>query len=202
MSSSTHSNNQHGLKGKDLKKAVELLSQQIWCWGRDIERPEGNWLLEIGFNRLESPADRESCASVYTLELPHGQGVILRGFGVFFGDDGLGGIFMPRYVFRPKFTTEAVLECPPWADEDLPKLRHPTEQQIEAWTSLTLDLINWIKDYETAIVKRLGIEYRESTLLNWNNGKRKCIQAQEMASSWQDISNLITSNEDHGLSQR
>ena len=38
-----------------IDHAVGLLSQQIWCWGRDILRSEGNWLLHQGFTRLEPP---------------------------------------------------------------------------------------------------------------------------------------------------
>ena len=38
-----------------IKHAEALLSQQIWCWGCDIMRPNGNWLIEIGFKRIEPP---------------------------------------------------------------------------------------------------------------------------------------------------
>ena len=31
---------------EEISQAVTLFSQQIWCWGRDIERSEGNWLME------------------------------------------------------------------------------------------------------------------------------------------------------------
>lgn len=41
-----------------VKRAISLLSQQAWCWGRDVIRPEGNWLVEIGFDRVEPPADQ------------------------------------------------------------------------------------------------------------------------------------------------
>ena len=43
---------------KIIEDAINLLSQHIWCWGKDIEKSEGNWLLEIGFSRLELPNDR------------------------------------------------------------------------------------------------------------------------------------------------
>ena len=28
---------------KKRSDSVDLFSQQIWCWGRDILRTEGNW---------------------------------------------------------------------------------------------------------------------------------------------------------------
>ena len=27
------------------------MEQQLWCWGRDVERPEGNLLMAYGFER-------------------------------------------------------------------------------------------------------------------------------------------------------
>ena len=46
------------VKAVSVSRAIDLLCQQIWCWGRDIERPEGNWLLERNFERLEPPLER------------------------------------------------------------------------------------------------------------------------------------------------
>lgn len=179
-----------------LQHAVGLLSQQAWCWGRDILRPEGNWLLEIGFDRIQPPADRKDCSSVYTLDLPRGRCVVLRGFGAFYGDRQRGGVFLPRYEFRPRYTTHATLECPPWSDADLPKLSAPTNSQRTACTSLTLDLIDWIRSYEVTISERLGIEYRRSTLIKWDDGKRRFTPAEELASAWRALSFRVADNFD------
>ena len=174
-----------------IKHAVGLLSQQVWCWGRDILRADGNWLIEIGFNRIAPPADHEGCSSIYSLELSHGRCIVLRGFGVFYGDLHHGGIFLPRYEFRPKYTTQATLECLPWSEADLPKLHTPSESQQTSCLTLTSDLIEWIQAYELNIVKVLVIEYRRSILREWNNGKRPIIPAEEMAHAWQQISVAI-----------
>ncbi len=179
------------LNGKALKNAVDLFSQQLWCWGRDILRPEGNWLLEVGFQRTKVPEDRENCVSMYSRELPGGQRVVLRGFGVFYGDDALGSIFLARYAFQPEYTTLPKLECPPWSTDDLPKMGKPSESQQEACGILTQALINWIHQYEVTIVDRLGIEYRRSTLETWNNGKRPFIEAEDMTTAWSELSQLI-----------
>jgi len=176
------------------KEAVSLLSQQIWCWGQDVLRPAGNWLMELGFQRIEAPADRESCSSVYLLELPQRRRVVLRGFGVFYGDDSLGGVFLPRFEFGPRYSPQATLECPPWSAGDLPKLSAPNDAQRNACTSLTLDLIDWIRSYEVSIVKRLGIDYRQSTLLSWNSRKRSATPADEMASSWRLLGAAVAEN--------
>ena len=176
------------------KQAVNLLNQQIWCWGRDILRPEGNWLLEIGFERIAVPVDRENCSSVYTLQLPQRRRVMLRGFGVFYGDDSFGGIFLPRFEFGPRYTTHATLESPPWSVLDLPKLSAPNDSQRNACASMTSNLIDWIRSYEVTIVERLGVDYRCSTLLQWDNGERSFIPAEQMASAWRELSFQIAAN--------
>lgn len=76
--------NQRQYDARELRtQVVNLFSQQIWCWGQDVLCSEGNWLLELGFERIQPPKNRESCSSVYVLELPRDRRVILRGFGVF-----------------------------------------------------------------------------------------------------------------------
>lgn len=174
--------------GNPIAHAVGLLNQQTWCWGRDVLRPEGNWLLEVGFDRIEPPADRQNCSSVYTLELPRQRCVVLRGFGVFYGDGRRGGVFLPRYEFAPKYTTVSTLECPPWSNEDLPNLSPPTELQRNACASLVLDLIDWIRSYEVSVVERLGIEHRRQSLVTWDNGKRPFVPAERIASAWRELS--------------
>ena len=181
-------------EGQVLKQAVTLLSQQVWCWGRDILRPEGNWLLQIGFDRIEPPADRKECSSIYALAMPHKRCVVLRGFGVFYGDGQRGGVFLPRYEFQPRYTTQATLVCPPWSHEDLPKMNAPTEGQKDTCARLTLDLIDWIQRYEVNIVEQLGIEYRRSTLLEWDNGTRPFVPAENVLSAWRELSFQVASN--------
>ena len=185
---------QERVKGKLLAQAVRLLSQQVWCWGRDIVRPEGNWLVELGFDRIAPPAHRKNCASVYSLAMPHRRCVVLRGFGVFYGDGQLGGVFLPRSKFQPRYTKQATLDSPPWSLEDLPMLGTPTESQQPPCARLTLDLIDWIRDYEENIVEQLGIAYRRATLLDWHNGKRPFVPAENFASAWRDLSLRVASN--------
>ena len=85
-----------------ISRAVRLLSQQVWFGWRDIERFEGNWLREIGFERIEPTFRCEDCDSIYNLELQNGKHVILRAFGVLYGTDQKEGIYLPRYDFLPK----------------------------------------------------------------------------------------------------
>lgn len=196
MSVASHSTEQQRIDPEPIQQAVGLLSQQCWCWGRDVLRPAGNWLLEIGFERIEPPADREDCSSVYSLQLPDDRRVVLRGFGVFYGDAQRGGIFLPRYEFEPKYTTQMELECPPWSGDDLPELRVPAKSQRGVCAALVLELLDWIRHYEVDVVERLGIEYRRATLVKWNNGKRHFTPAESVASAWRKLSIQVAANFD------
>ena len=179
-----------------IDHAIGLLSQQVWCWGRDILRPEGNWLLEVGFERIEPPLEREDSSSVYVLHLSRGRCVVLRAFGVFYGDRDLGGIFLPRFKFRPGYTKLSSLDSPPWSDEDLPDFFAPNEQQRNHCAMLTLDLIDWIRGYEANIAEHLGIEYRRLTLMKWKNAERLFTPAEELASAWRELSFRVAANFD------
>ncbi|MEM7625735.1 MAG: hypothetical protein AAF333_08905 [Planctomycetota bacterium] len=176
------------------KHATALLNQQIWCWGRDIVRPESNWLLEVGFKRIEPPADRTNCPSIYKLEPATGRCVLLRGFGVFYGDVAHGGISLPRYNFLPRYTKHSELDPPPWTKADLPKMKRVGKPWLQACTSLVLGLLDWIRRYEIHILEQLGAEYRRSTIFSWDNGKRSVVPAENMASAWHELSLHVASN--------
>ena len=182
--------------GEQIRDAVALLSQQLWCWGQDVLRAEGNWLLEVGFTRRSPPEEREECSSVYTLQLPGRRSVILRGFGVLFCDDGRGAVFLPRYEFRPRYTVHAALLKPPWSSEDLPALHPPVPTERSDCASLTLELIEWIRTYEVRVVESLGIDYRRETLVKWDNGKNLITPAEKFASAWLDLSFKVSANFD------
>ena len=196
MSEKNPENDQRRNEITSIDHAVGLLSQQAWCWGRDVLRPEGNWLLEVGFDRIEPPNDRNECSSVYSLELPDERCVVLRGFGVFYLDLRRGGVFLPRYEFEPKYTTDVVLERQPWSGEDLPDLSSPTNTQRNDCAALVLELIDWIASYETNVVECLGIEYRRATLAKWDSGERPFTPAEKLAASWRELSVQITTNFD------
>ncbi|WP_246112623.1 hypothetical protein [Allorhodopirellula solitaria] len=174
--------------------AASLLSQQIWCWGQDITRTAGNWLIEIGFNRDRPPEERKNCPSVYTLQLDRRTRVVLRGFGIYYGDDRHGGIFLERYGFAPTYTTDSRLVCPPWSNQDLPTLEAPAPNERTDCLMLMLGLFEWIRNYEFDIVDCLGLAYREEVIMRWADGRRVVTPAQQMAVSWRKLSLSLSAN--------
>ena len=73
-----HPASQNGSEDDDfITHAISLLSQQIWAWGQDVRRKQGNLLIEFGFERVKPPADVEIEDSVYTLRLTKNRTIIL-----------------------------------------------------------------------------------------------------------------------------
>lgn len=180
--------------GRSFRSFAEhLLSQQIWCWGQDIMRPDGNWLLEQGFQRERPPVDRKKCSSVYTLRLSEDRCVILRGFGVFWGDKRFGGVFLRRFEFQPLYSAASSLECPPWSEEDMPEFSASANLSDLAGQTLLLDLIDWIRSYEEQAIEQLGIEYRQAVLNKWDNGRRPIVPAADVIAAWEHVSDSLSS---------
>tara|TARA_B100000401_G_scaffold73359_1_gene45138 strand:- start:99 stop:704 length:606 start_codon:yes stop_codon:yes gene_type:complete len=177
-----------------ISRASRLLSQQVWCWGRDIERSEGNWLMEIGFDRIEPEFKCDHCDSIYTLELPNGKRVMLRAFGVFYGNNQKEGIYLPRYDFLPKYSRRLNIKNPPWEKKDLPKLNFPNNSEITNCVTLVSELVNWIRTYEENVVNVLGLDYRKSTLLEWIKIRGLIIPAEDMVSEWKFLESQISEN--------
>tara|TARA_B100001564_G_scaffold122492_1_gene102194 strand:+ start:227 stop:838 length:612 start_codon:yes stop_codon:yes gene_type:complete len=163
---------------------VDLFSQQIWCWGRDILREEGNWLIQQGFDGINAPAEKAGCKNIYTLSLSKSQSVILRGFGVLFTDHNYGTIFLPRYDFRPKYNRNTELEILPWEFGDLSEFKFPADLEIDYCSSMLIQLIDWIIEYEKELQDKLGTGYRASTLREWDNGERVVIAAKDIIGEW------------------
>ena len=177
-----------------ISRAVRLLSQQVWCWGRDIERFEGNWLTEIGFERIEPTFRCEDCDSIYNLELQNGKHVILRAFGVLYGADQKEGIYLPRYDFLPKYSSQLNIKNLPWEKKDLPELNFPNDSEVSNCVYLVSELLNWIRTYEENVANLLGIDYRKSTLLEWIKIRESTIPAESMVSEWEFLETQISEN--------
>lgn len=187
MSGSAPSRPQLGNGQAGARLRIRLLDQQLWCWGRDVLHPSGNLLVERGFSRTERPAGR-SCASLYRLDHRPGARIIVRGFGVFIGEDRRGGIFISRRSARAQLTPSPDLKTPPWEPAELPPLRDPqTDRERDVCEELHSELCEWVAMYEQWVVARCGIAYRLRTADAWRQvAKRKCVPYASVAGAWRD----------------
>ena len=175
-----------GALNKVRKIGTVLLDQQLWCWGQDICRAEGNALLTYGFTKHRPPEGKHG-STAYEWRGSDRSRVILWGFGFFYGDGDRGGLFLQRYKFAPKQTAGVDFSLPIWKSEQLPELTHPCD--VEAWCrvfNLLTQGLTWIGDYEQWIISEYGLDYRQRCTDAW---KKKRIPAHEMAAKWHELSN-------------
>lgn len=143
-----------------------LLHQQLYVIGRDIASKHGNLLLDFGCTRHPSPIP--GIPSTYTKSIQRGIRFAMRGFGVFVGDDSLGGIFVHRYTFEPRWMPSSHFLPIPWLPKDMPRTRRSrcrTEQDCAG--ELLRRIIAWFIEYEFWILARFGTQFRIGQLVHF-----------------------------------
>ncbi len=163
----------------------QLLHQQLYVIGRDIVSKHGNLLCEYGC--IKSPSPVHGIPSTYTTKLSRCSRLALRGFGVFIGDDTLGGIFVHRYTFEPRWMPSSYLEPIPWVPNDMPRTRRSrSRREKECASSLLKLMVAWFIDYENWIVARRGIRFRIGQLAHFPVKVEQKI-FWNMAMAWQEV---------------
>ena len=180
-----------------LRFGGQLMEQQLWCWGRDVERVEGNLLMEFGFERhRECEIDPQSTCYRLDCDELH---VCLWGFGMFFGRRDLGGLFVNRFDFRPGWAPiESLAEGIHWPQE-LPAFTRPRgrSQWLRA-RELWSGLLGWIADYEAWVQNANGEAYRSKTVETW---LRPFVRAEKMSAAWNFLSRQDWSQQGKPISQ-
>ncbi|MBL8170960.1 MAG: hypothetical protein JNJ50_22575 [Acidobacteria bacterium] len=163
-----------------------LMHQQCWLWGQDVKRPQENVLLDYGFTRHRAPETEcnRGCTG-YELLLPDGRAIVLWGFGLFLGDRDLGGMYVKRYGFSPKWLKESRLSLPIWQSEQLPKMRNArTPNERRRLLTLLVTALQWISQYEAWVIESRGLAYRRRCLAEWNT---TIIPADQAVGRWQAL---------------
>ena len=175
----------------------KLMEQQVWCWGRDVEYHDGNLLMGFGFERHRdcSNENRSTCYRLDREELH----VCLWGFGMFFGQRDLGGLYLDRFDFCPKWApVESLSLAIHWPDE-LPAFARPQgkprwRRARKLWKSLLL----WIANYEAWVQEHVGLTYRCECVETW---LRPFVRAEKMAAAWRFLSRYGWEHRHKSLSQ-
>ena len=142
------------IQGDPMYFFAELLNQQFWCFGKDIEYAGGNLLIRYGMTRQPPPKGRE-CSSLYQAEVSSKRRLVLRGFGAFYGGDDWGGLFLSREAI-PQLTSESHLRDPAWTISDLPPMREPEQEDRARLRWLLLELIDWFRTDEVWVTETVG----------------------------------------------
>jgi len=176
---------------------LKLMAQQLWCWGRDIEHPDGNLLMQFDFERHRylGIADQSTCYRLDDQDLH----VCLWGFGMFFGRRDLGGLYLGRFNFCPSWAPVESLSLGIHQTADLPAFDRPRgitqwQRARELWKSL----LQWIADYERWVRSTADLRYRQECVETW---LRPFVRADRMASAWQFLSRRGWEPENQPVSQ-
>lgn len=177
-----------GTAGKFRKFTAKLFDQQMWCWGADIRRPEGNLLMGYGFERHRAPDGRTS--SAYIHDSLCGEQIVLWGFGAFFGVAQMGGLYIGRESFQPYMAAVSHLPTDRWSDRPA-RAENPTL----GLTPLLVRFLGWVSRYERWVQHTLGSAYREATLQRWQG--KMVICGAEMAATWAAVADEIRVSGSH-----
>lgn len=162
----------------------KLMSQQVWCWGRDVQCPEGNLLMRYGFKRHRDndEADRSTCYRWDQDELH----VCLWGFGMFFGSRELGGLYLDRFDFCPAWAPVESLSLDIHWPNELPVFTRPRgAAQWQRARKLWKQSLLWIASYESWVRKSVGIRYRRHCVDTW---LRPFVRPEKKVAAWRFLS--------------
>ena|SRR5260370_37612109 len=166
-----------------------LFLQQMWCWGQDIRHEEGNLLLDYGFTRERPPEGTEG-SSLYLLRLDDKRSLIAWGFGIFYTDAEVGGMFLKRQSFMPKLAPTADLLTNCWRVGELPATSLPrTREEGLIACTLFAAALDCISNYEQWVESKLGCEYRQGCLEKWG----QAFVSQNIAGEWKRLAELCQS---------
>ncbi len=158
-----------------------LLNQQLWLWGQDIRRPEGNALIAYGFAR-STPPEGQRGSNTYLLRLPDGASILLWAFGFFYQREELGGVFLPRFGFTPRLARCAAPPEGVWSATQLRDCCPPHGAQ--AWARahrLFIPALRWVADYERWVLGARGADYRRSCVGSW---QKEQVPAEGLDGAW------------------
>lgn len=173
-----------------VKKGSRLLHAQCWFWGQDIRSPAGNLLLQYGFERFRPPDEAEG-SSAYLLELVSAHApsrIVLWGFGLFYGINGAGGIFLDRFRFRPRSMPHHTLELPLWRKDQLPEASVPDEASLVIVARMCARLFAWIEAYERWIGGLMGAAHRARCLRSFPHATHTWA---EHLQGWRELSAAV-----------
>jgi hypothetical protein len=168
-----------------------LLDAQLFCFGRDIERADGNGLLAYGFSKHRPPRHRSGAASVYVLDRAGGPWVVLRGFGIALARDANSAIFIDRQFAKPRLVSQRTGMLHAWLLDDMPPLVTPRSHADRALARLLLAAAcRWMADYESWASDRWGGAYRRECLRLWPGSRRCGRLPSHLHSIWRRLARL------------
>lgn len=167
---------------------ASLFNQQMWCWGCDVRRAEGNLLIAYGFERHAPPPDTRYNSS-YHLQLSPDQSCALWGFGMHYRDAAVGAMFLKRFGFTPELLSD---NAPPTSAFEPAHLSPARSLVTRADSTSARDLLvtslRWIAAYEEWVQATVGVEHRRQTLETWRSMRKRVVtEPDAVAAAWRSL---------------
>ena len=145
-----------------FRDLAEGIQQQMYFWGQDVLRPEGNFLVEQGFER--SPSKGLKGTSRYRLAWQNGH-IELYGACAGYYEQGRSFTFIRPRKRCVVWLSEKVTPIPGLWRNDLIDTTATKNELYHA----SLPFLDWLISYENTVTECFGTAYRE---LNYRGYKK------------------------------
>jgi len=144
-----------------LRDLADGIQQQMFFWGQDVRRPEGNFLVAQGFQR--SPSLGAKGTSQYRLPWKNGHIELYGSCAGWYGPEGGFTFIRPRRRCAIWLSGEETPIPGAWQRELIAKSTPHNELYLAS-----LPFLDWIINYEHAVLTRFGKSYREANHREYN----------------------------------
>jgi hypothetical protein len=161
-----------------LRDLAEGIHQQMYFWGQDVVRPEGNFLVESGFERL--PTMGLKGTSRYRCEWQGGHIELYGACAGWYGDDGGFTYIRPRHRCSIWLSSESTPIPGAWQDEHI-----DTSATKDELYQASFPFLDWLISYEKTILDRFGPAYRQANYASYQKvPKAKAWIKPSLALTW------------------
>ncbi len=150
-----------------LRDLAEGIQQQMYFWGQDVLRPEGNFLVSQGFKR--SPSTGLKGTSCYRREWQEGHIELYGSCAGWYGASG-GFTFIRPWKRCAIWLSGHTTPIPGSWQKELLELSASRTELYHA----SLPFLDWLISYEEAVLDRFGKAYRQNVYWQYSkNPKNK-----------------------------
>jgi hypothetical protein len=156
-----HKLNSWSFSGDFGRYFSSMFNLQMWCFGCDIRRPEGNLLLSYGFSRHKPPGGTNG-SSHYIREFGTHTKLHLIGFAIAI-EDAVSGLILKRYERIPRLFRRQPLPLGLHRPHQLPHTFTPMQEAARRESTRLLALLaQELACYEEFIETTTSPEFRRS----------------------------------------
>lgn len=170
-----------------IRRAQNLLHDQCWSWGRDVDRLDGNLLVQFGFERVPNAEGRTFAYDLRSDDQCQGERVVLAGAGRCYTAAGSpAAALLGRYDVCPRLIRRAAIDLAGWAAIGPSVFQSKGERSARSPLAreLLAGALGWIASYEAWVRQVAGPEYRAECLASWS---RASVSADRIVEEWESL---------------